>query len=76
MNHARRKDIEAARALLDEARGLLECVAEAEREAYDNMPEGLQSSERGEASEAAADALDEAVQYIDDACSSCDEAAT
>lgn len=55
MNKQRRKELaeaieklEQAIALLEEAKGTVECVAEEEQEAYDNMPESLQCSERGE----------------------------
>ena len=41
-------------------------IAEAEREAYDNMPEGLQQSDKGYQAEAAADALDEALSQLED----------
>ena len=44
---------------------VLTILAEAEREKFDNMPEGLQTGERGERIEQAADALDEAVNEIE-----------
>ena len=51
MNAERRtklhKAVEAIRNLITE----LEDVRDAEQDAYDNMPEGLQQSERGQASE-------------------------
>lgn len=72
MNNARRKAITAAAAILEEARSKFEealeafrTVAEEEREAFDNMPESLQSSERGEQSSAAADALEEIVSDLE-----------
>lgn len=67
MNNARRKDIaaivsrlQAVQSEFESIRDDLQSVAEAEREAFDNMPESLQSSERGEACSAAADALENA----------------
>lgn len=62
---------------LDELIGQVESIAEdilamqeEEQEKYDNMPEGLQESERGEAIQAAADNLQEA---YDDLTNWCDE---
>ncbi len=79
MNNARRKAIAEAVALLE---GIdLEAIKEAldtlksdEREAFDNMPEGLQQSDRGQASEAAADALDEAHDAVERAIDELNEA--
>lgn len=51
MNKARRKEIARAIALIEEAAGILETVKDEEQESFDNMPEGLQCSERGEAME-------------------------
>ncbi|WLJ71177.1 hypothetical protein [Sphingomonas phage Carli] len=72
MNNARRKDIAAIIARLqavqsefESIRDDLQSVGEAEREAYDNMPESLQQSERGEASSAAADTLENAHSELD-----------
>lgn len=45
----------------------IEEMQEAEQEKYDNMPEGLQDSERGEALEEAANQLEYAVDNINDA---------
>lgn len=66
MNNNRRKEINKAVALLQEALSILETARDEEREYYDNMPENLQSSERGCAAEQAA-------SYLDDACSSLEE---
>ena len=60
MNNERRKQVGKIVAKLHEALSMLETVAEAEREAFDNMPESFQNSERGEAASTAADTLDEA----------------
>lgn len=45
---------------------VLQCEAEAEQEKYDDMPEGLQSSERGEAMQTAAEALETAAEAFND----------
>lgn len=73
MNKDQRKRLDEALKLLDEAneligqaQGIVEEIAGDERDKFDNMPEGLQAGERGQAIEAAADALVEAVSGFDD----------
>ena len=61
MNKARRKEIARAIELMDEAREILESVMDEEQEAFDNMPESLQCSERGETMEKCIATLDEVV---------------
>lgn len=60
MNAQRRKEIAKAIALIEDAIAILDRVAEEEREAYDNLPESLQYSERGERMEECA----EAIEYV------------
>ena len=60
MNAQRRKDIAKAIVLIEEAIAILDNVAEEEREAFDNLPESLQYSERGERMEECA----EAIEYV------------
>lgn len=55
MNKQRRKELaeaieklNQAIQLLEEAQEIVETVADEEQEAYDNMPESLQGTERGE----------------------------
>ena len=48
MNNARRKLLKQAIELLDKADELILEALDDERDAYDNLPEMLQSSERGE----------------------------
>lgn len=84
MNKARRKEIESARKkledavnLVDEAQAALQQAMEEEQEYYDNMPEGLQSGEKGENSQAAISALETAIDNCGDlqeAVSACEEA--
>lgn len=89
MNKKRRKEIGAAQAAvsqiaqhavfgndLEALKGKLEDLQREEEEAYDAMPESLQGSERGQASETAKDKLQEAVdklQEIIDAFTEVDE---
>lgn len=66
MNNTRRKEIDKAIGMLEEAKSILENVASEERDAYDNMSENLKGGERGETMERCADALDEAVSSLDE----------
>ncbi len=50
---------------LAEIASLVRELADAEQEAFENMPGGLQASERGQASEAAAAALSEAADALE-----------
>lgn len=79
MNAARRKIITDLAGGVDTAplSNLLtnvEAVLEEEQDAYDNMPEGLQQSERGQASEAALEALEEAQGNVQEALDLLEEA--
>lgn len=66
MNAQRRKDIAKAIALIEEAIAILDNVAEEEREAFDNLPESLQYSERGEQMEECADAIEDVSRELAD----------
>lgn len=73
MNKQRRKEIqevsakiEALRDLLSEIKEETERIRDEEQDYYDNMPEGLQSSDRGYAAENAIDQLDNVVSVLDD----------
>ena len=65
MNKARRKEIARAIELMDEAREILEAVKDEEQEAFDNMPESLQCSERGEAMEEYNSTLEEFTYHLE-----------
>ena len=72
MNKERRKTIKQAITKIED---LVQDILSDEQEAYDNMPESLQESENGlisaeaqENLEAAIDALEEAVSYLEDIC--------
>jgi hypothetical protein len=67
MNNARRNIIAKALGLMQEAVALLEPVRDEEKEAFENLTEGLQQTERGQQSEQAADALDNAVSNLEEA---------
>lgn len=74
MNNERRKEIDKARALLEEAKEILDQCASDERDYYDNMPENMQSGEKGQKAEEAADALEEASGEIDNILGNLDTA--
>jgi len=67
MNKARRKAIETISDKLTELQEDLQAIREEEEEAYDNLPEGIQDSERGEAMQEAMDNLESAESSIQDA---------
>ena len=74
MNAQRRKEIEEVLNELADLRSRVDAIHGEAQDAYDNMPEGLKASERGQASEAAASALDGALTAFDEIESSLNEA--
>lgn len=74
MNAERRKELDRAIAMIEEARSIVEAVKDAEQEAFDNMPESFQNGERGEKSQACIDAMDNIDTSLDDALGSFDDA--
>lgn len=66
MNKARRKELSRIAEELENLRDALDAVASEEREAYDNLPESLQESDRGCAMEEAVDELDDICGELDD----------
>ena len=64
MNKERRKAISKAMDLIDEAMAVLGWAAEEEQEAFDNMPESLQESDRGMALQENADGLAECAEDL------------
>ena len=65
MNNARRKLLKQAIELLDKADELILEVLDDERDSYDNLPEMLQSSERGEEISSNIDKLQNIYEEID-----------
>lgn len=65
MNAQRRKAIDAITDKLLELKEELESLRDEEQECYDNLPESLQYSERGEAMEENVSDLDEACDELD-----------
>jgi hypothetical protein len=75
MNKQRRNDINKAIDLLEKASAILDQVRDEEQEAFDNMPENLQESDKGQAMQQSLDDLDAAIECIGDAISSANDAA-
>lgn len=65
MNKERRDRLDRAVGLLSEARGLIEDVEIGEQDAFDAMPESLQTGERGDRMQEVIYALREAVAAIE-----------
>ena len=65
MNKERQQLIAKAETLISAARALLEQARDEERDYYENMPESLKESERGQAAEDAVDRLSTAIDDLD-----------
>ena len=66
MNKARRKAIEYTISIMQKVSVDLDTIRDEEQEAFDNLPDSLQYSERGEQMEEYIDTLGDAVSDIDD----------
>lgn len=66
MNAVTRKAISSIMDTLEEKKSELESLAEEEQEKYDNLPEGIQYSERGDKLQEAADNLQEYADSLQD----------
>lgn len=73
MNKQRRASLKEAVELLEQAKSIIEIVAEEEREAFDNLPEGIQYSERGEQMEEYADTIEEFYEAIEEGIENLEE---
>lgn len=72
MNAEQRKKVQAAQLEISRQALIIEGVRDENQDSYDNMPEGLQSGEKGEAMQEAIDSLSQAVDSlaeVDDALS-------
>lgn len=74
MNDERRARLKAAITMIDEARGIVEECATEERTFYDEMPENLQSGEKGTKADEAATALEEAAPELEEIVAKIEEA--
>jgi hypothetical protein len=75
MNNDRRKTINRAIGMMQEAMALIESALDEEQGTYDNMPENLQNSERGGASQSAIDNLESCLNDVESAIGYAEEAA-
>lgn len=73
MNKNRRNAISDIYDKLIDIQSDLECIRDEEQEAFDNLPESIQCSERGERMEEYISNLDEALDYVGYAVDSLDE---
>lgn len=74
MNKARRKELNRAVELLEEAQSIIESCRDEEQEYMDNMPENLQESEKYYAAEEAVDNMNEVYDVIGEAIDSVESA--
>ena len=70
MNNVRRKELKAILEEIEEIKSRLENVLLDEEEAFDNIPENLQGTERYEKAEETVEYLADAVDNLDEAISS------
>lgn len=73
MNKNRRNAISDIYDKLTDIQSDLECIRDEEQEAFDNLPESIQYSERGERMEEYISSLEEALDYVGYAVDSLDE---
>lgn len=73
MNKERRKMIERGRDLAIDAKELIDIALEEEQSCYDNLPEGIQESERGCEMEENIETLQGVSGYLEDAISDLEE---
>lgn len=66
MNNLRRKHLSRISDKLTELQEEVQVMLDLEQEAYDNLPESLQSSDRGEQMEDTISALEEAITSFQD----------
>jgi exonuclease VII small subunit len=67
MNNTRRKELCAIIQKIEVIQNDLEQVRDEEQECFDNLPEGIADSERGEKFEECIDNLDSAISSIEEA---------
>lgn len=66
MNKERRIEIARQLSIINDSKCKLESLLDAEQYAFDNIPENLQSSIRGEESQEAIDSLEDAIDMLDE----------
>lgn len=76
MNNERRKRLTVLSQQLAELKDDVQAVLDEEEEAFNNLPESLQNSERGDTMQTAIAALDAAVDALEEASDQLTEAQT
>ena len=76
MKEDRLKNLKRCLNMIQNAHDVLDEVRDEEQDAFDNLPEGLQDSERGDLMQEAVDNLDETIDYLDDVLSSLEDVET
>jgi hypothetical protein len=74
VNDARRKEIAEAISKIEDARAILEGVAQEERDSHEELSEKAQESEKGQAIDAAATTLEETLDDCDNLISKLSDA--
>jgi len=74
MNKTRREQIQKVIDTIGDIKQTIDDICSDEQDYYDNMPEGLQESERGQTAEGAISALESASDVLDDAISNLEDA--
>jgi hypothetical protein len=67
VNKDRRAELDKAIGLLHDASEMIESCKDDEQEYYDNIPESMQSGDKGSTAESAIDSLDNAICSIEEA---------
>lgn len=74
MNNSRRKEIRRVIGKIEEAKESISYICDEEQEYLDNMPESLQYSDRAEAASEAIYSIESALDNLDDAICSLEDA--
>lgn len=74
MNNSRRKDLKEAMKLLNSARDYVDAAQCEEQSCFDNFPDAIQDSERGDKMQECIRQLEDAIEYIDSSIESIEEA--
>lgn len=74
MNNDRRSRLADAIQKIEEAKTLIEVARDEEQDAHDNLPEGLQSGEKGEKMTSAIATMDDAISDIENLVEALNEA--
>ncbi len=68
MNKERRRALDGLLSVLETKRDELRSLCDEEQEAFDNLPESLQAGERGQAMETGIEAIEDAIDQLEEVC--------